>query len=168
MSARLRPHAPAIHIQLAWPGLSPTRLLHRDDQAVEIRADDGADRTAGERQHRAVLIGEHDGLRAPPQRRADVSRGIDAGDIPRAADVAHRAAKVRLGSAEGEAVAQPADPERVLSTLEGEGARAGRAADDNARFDDAETDAAAVGIGGGPEEGAGQGRQGDQACPKGG
>ena len=61
-------------------------------------------------QHRAVLVGEHDGLRAPPQRRADVSGGIDAGDIPRAADVAHRAAKVRLGSAEGEAVAQPPIP----------------------------------------------------------
>jgi hypothetical protein len=156
MASRLRSHPPAIH------------LLHRDDQAIEIRADDGADRTAGQRQHRAVLVGEHNGLRAPAQRRADVSSGIDAGDIPRAADVAHRAAKVRLGSAEGEAVAQPADPERVLSALEGEGAGAGRAADDKARFDDAETDAAAVGIGGGPEEGAGQGRQGDQACPKGG
>ena len=36
---------------------------------------------AGERQHRAVLVGEHDRLRAAADRRADIARGIDAGDI---------------------------------------------------------------------------------------
>ena len=39
-------------------------LLHRDHQAVEVGADDGADRPAGERQYRALLIGEHNRLRA--------------------------------------------------------------------------------------------------------
>ena len=52
------------------------------------------------------LIGEHDRLRAPPDGRADVPRGIDAGDVRRAADVAHGAAKARLGRAEGEPVAE--------------------------------------------------------------
>ena len=99
------------------------RLLHRDDQAITSALTMAPTELPVQFQHRAVLVGEHDGLCAPSQRRADVSGGIDAGDISRAADVAHRAAKVRLGSAEGEAVAQPADPERVLSAVEGEGAR---------------------------------------------
>jgi hypothetical protein len=60
----------------------------------------------------------------------------------------------------------PPIPTRVSFAVEGEGARAGRAADDDARLDDAEADVAAVGVCGGAEDGAGQGRQRDQAGTK--
>jgi hypothetical protein len=156
-------------VLLFIPELLASRpLLHCDRQAVEVGADDRADRVAGERQHRAVPIGEHDCLRAAADGRADIARGIDAGDVPRAVDVAHGAAKARLRRAEGEAIADAADPERVALAVEGERARARRAADHQARLDDAEADAALVGLGGGREGSAGQGQHGDQAGTKGG
>src|SRR5271168_3535686 len=95
-----------------------TCLLHRNHQAVEVSADDGADRTAGQCQDRAFRVGQYDCLRATPDGRTDVSGGIDAGDIGRAVDVARRAAEARFGSAEGEPVAQAADPDRVLPAME--------------------------------------------------
>jgi len=62
-----------------------------------------------------------------------------------AANVAHRAVEARLGGAEGEAVADAADRDRVAAAVEDEHAVAGRTADDDAGLDDAEADAAAVG-----------------------
>jgi hypothetical protein len=142
--------------------------LHRNNQPVEVRADDGADRFARERQQSAVLIGEYDRLRAPADCGAHVSRGINAGDIGRPADVAYRTVEPRLGGAEGEAVTEAADPERIASAVEGERARASRAADDEAGLDDAEADAARVGARRGSQGNTSQGQQRDQACTKGG
>ena len=141
-------------------------LPHRDHQAVEVGADDRADRVAAQGEHRAVLIGQHDSLRTAADGRADIACGIDAGDVRRAADVAHRAAKARLRRAEGEPVADAANPERVPLAVEEQRARARRAANHQARLDDAEADAALVGMDGGCEGGAGQGQHGDQACTK--
>src|SRR5664279_742753 len=124
---------------------SASRLPQRKRHAVEVRADDQAGRAAAEREHRAVLVGEHDCLRAAANRRADVTRGIDAGDIRRAADVAHRAVEARLGDAEGEAIAEAADRQRIAPAMERQRAAAARAADDEAGLEDAEADAAAVG-----------------------
>ena len=45
-------------------------------------------------------LDEHDRLRAAADRRADVTRGIDAGDVRRPADVAHRAVEACLRGAE--------------------------------------------------------------------
>jgi hypothetical protein len=142
-------------------------LLQGEGQAVEIRADDGADRVAGQRQHGAVLVGEHDRLRASPDGGADISGGIDAGHVRRALDIAHGAAEPRLGSAEGETITKAANAQRILAAVEEKRARTGRTTHDKTRLDDAEVDAPAVGIGGGNASGAGQGQHGEEAGTQG-
>jgi len=77
-----------------------------------------------------MLVSQDDPLRALNEGRADVPRGVDAGDVRRTADVVHDAAKARLGSAERESIAEAADPERVPPTVEMERARTCRPAND--------------------------------------
>src|SRR5215471_5543023 len=115
-----------------------------------------------------MLIGEHNSLRAPPGGRTDVPGGVDAGDVRGVADITHSATKECLRGAEGESVANAADPDRILPAVEEEHARTARATDDKARLDDVEADAAAVGVCVGHESRPGHGQQRNQTCTKGG
>ena len=118
-------------------------LLQRQRQSAQIQADDQAVLFADERQHGAALVGEDDGLRALEGGGAGAGLGVDADDVGRAADVADGAMEVRLRGAEGEAVAQAADRQRIAVALERQHAAAGRAADDEPGLEDADADRAA-------------------------
>ena len=70
------------------------RLLQRQRQAAQIQADDQAVLLAAERQHGAALVGEDNGLRAPPDGGAGAALGVDPGDIRRTANIADGAMEV--------------------------------------------------------------------------
>src|SRR5271155_5872155 len=93
-------------------------LLQGQHQSAQIQADDQAVLLAGERQHGAALVGEDDGLRALDGGCAGAGLGVDAGNVGRAADIADGAMEVRLRGAEGEAVTQAPDRQRIAAALE--------------------------------------------------
>jgi hypothetical protein len=121
-------------------------LLQRQRQSAQIQADDQAVLLAGECQHGAVLVGENHGLRAPDGGGAGAALGVDAVNVGRAVDIADGAMEVRLRGAEGEAVTQPADRQRIALAVERQHTFAGRAAHDEACLEDADADRAVVGV----------------------
>jgi hypothetical protein len=122
------------------------RLLQRQRQSAQIQADDQAVLLAGERQHGAFLVGEDDGLRALDGGCAGAALGVDTVDVGRAADIGDGAMEVRLRGAEGEAVTQPPDRQRIAAALEREHTLAGRTPDDEPGLEDTDADRAAVGV----------------------
>src|SRR5215831_7427562 len=70
-------------------------LPQRDCQPVEVGGDDQSGLAARQREHRAVLIGQHDRARAGgPDRGAHAARGIDTINIRRPSDVADGADEI--------------------------------------------------------------------------
>ncbi len=64
------------------------RLLQRQHQSAQIRADDQAGLLAGEREHGAALVGQHNALGAPPDGCAGAALAVvDAVDVRRAVDI---------------------------------------------------------------------------------
>ena len=120
----LRPEAGLLRLRRATAPLRPydSRLLQRDRQPTQIRIGHQPDLPAGQFQHRALLVGQHDRARAAADRKPRARRAIDAGDIRRPVDVAHPAAQHRLRSAEHEAVVQSAGKQRVDPAAKAEAA----------------------------------------------
>src|SRR6185437_1891951 len=143
------------------------RLLQRQREPAQIEADDEPLLLAGQREHRAALVGEHDGLRATHRGSPRAGLRIDSFHIGRPADVGHAAAEARLRRAEGKAIAQAADRQRIIMAVEVQHAAAGRTADHKARLKDSDADGGAVGLGGGGKADAGQHRcHRDKSCTK--
>src|SRR5262249_13330128 len=136
-------------------------LPYRDDQPVEVGGDDQSGLSAGQREHRTVLIGQHDCARAPSNRGACAGRAIDAINVRWRSDVADGADEICRRGAKGKAIAHPADREWITPAVEYERAAATRATNDNAGLDHVEPDGAAVRIGRYREPRDGQG-QSDQ------
>src|SRR5215831_5047474 len=83
-----------------------------NDEPVEVGGDDQSGLTARQREHRAVLIGQHDRASARrADRGASAGRGIDAIHISRRSDVADGADEIGRRGAKGKAIAHPADRE---------------------------------------------------------
>jgi hypothetical protein len=66
------------------------KLPQRDHQPVEVGGDDQSRLAARQRLHRAVLVGQYNPARAGADRDARAGRAIDAINIGRSSDVAHR------------------------------------------------------------------------------
>src|SRR5215467_1766845 len=133
-------------------------LSYRDQQPVEVGRDDQPRLAARQRQHRAVLVGQHDRARAPSNRDASASRAIDPINVRWRSDIADGADEIRRRGAKGKAIAQSADREWIAPAVEYERAAATRAANHNTGLDHVEPDRAAVRIGGYREPQAGQGQ----------
>ncbi len=71
------------------------------------------DLVAGQFQHRALLVAQHDRARAAADRKARAGRAVDAGDVGGTIDVADAAAQHRLRSAEHQAVIEAAGRQRI-------------------------------------------------------
>ena len=69
-------------------------------------------------QNGAVLVGEHDGADAAPDRKPRAGRGVDADNIRRALDVAHSTAQYRLRSAKQKAVVYAANSKPIAAAAE--------------------------------------------------
>ena len=64
-----------------WWHASARALLQRDREPAQIRVGHQPDLLPGQFQHRALLVGQHDGAGAAADREAGAGRAIDAGDI---------------------------------------------------------------------------------------
>src|SRR5262245_17701301 len=115
-------------------------LPQRDCQPVEVGGDDKSGLAARQREHRAVLIGQHDRARTGADRGARAGRAIDASNIRRASDVADGADEIDRRGAKSKTVAHSADRERIIPAVKYQRASAGRAANDKASLDDVEAD----------------------------
>src|ERR1035437_3402240 len=62
-------------------------LLQRNRQPAQIHIGHQSDLLAGQFQHRALLVGQHDRARAAADRKPRAGRAIDAGDIAGTVDV---------------------------------------------------------------------------------
>ena len=60
-------------------------LPHRDREPAQVRVRHQADLAAGQFQHRALLVGEHDGAGAAADGEAGTGRAVDARDVARRA-----------------------------------------------------------------------------------
>lgn len=123
--------------------LPPQRQRH----AVEIEVEDQPGLRAGHLHHRALLVGEDDRLRPAHDGRAGRACAIDTLDIARMEDVADGAAQIGLRAAEGEAVTQAADRDRILAAAKRQRAGADGAADHPAGLDERQADGADIGGG---------------------
>src|SRR5713101_2702757 len=92
-------------------------LPQRDYQPVEVGGDDQSGLAARQREHRAVLIGQHDRARAGADRGARAGRAIDAINIRRRSDVADGADEIDRRGAKSKAVAHPADRESITPAV---------------------------------------------------
>src|SRR6266849_3312082 len=133
-------------------------LPQRDYQPVEVGGDDQSGLAARQREHRAVLIGQHDRARAGADRGARAGRAIDAINIRRRSDVADGADEIDRRGAKSKAVAHPADRESITPAVKYQRAAASGAANDKASLEHVEADCAAVGVGGSREPCAGHGQ----------
>src|SRR5262245_44041724 len=115
-------------------------LAYRDDQPVKVGRDDQSSLAARQRQHRPVLVGQHDRPRAPSNRDASAGRAIDAIHVRWRSDVADGAGEIRRRGAKGKTIAQSADGEWITPAVEYERAAATRAANHNTSLDHVEPD----------------------------
>lgn len=123
-----------------------TALLERDGHAAEVGVDLQADLLAREFELGALVIGHDDHLGSLADRAAAAGCSVDPGHVAGAADMANRAAEICLGHAESQASGHGADRDRVALAMEGEGALAAGATDEEGRLVDGEADRAAVGM----------------------
>src|SRR5262249_20778393 len=95
-SARLRSRMCSFgYCSTAASNAARATLPQRDCQPVEVGGDDQSGLAARQREHRAVLIGQHDRARTGgPDRGAHAARGIDAINIRRPSDVADDADEI--------------------------------------------------------------------------
>jgi hypothetical protein len=149
-----------LRLRLTPPYKPP--LPQRNCQPAQVDVRHQPHLTAGQFQHRALLVGEHDRAGAAADRKARAGSAVDAGDIRRTVDVADPAAQHRLRPAEHQAVIQSAGGEPVISAVEVQRAASARAADDPSGFVNRERDRAALGVSGGGQRGAGESRQREQ------
>jgi len=89
------------------------KLPYCDHQPVEIGGDDQSGLAARQRQHCAVLVGQHDPARASADRDARAGSTVDAVDVGRPSNVADGADKIRRRGAEGKSITHPDDRERI-------------------------------------------------------
>src|SRR5690349_5503194 len=78
-------------------------LLQRNREPAQIRIRHQPGLLAGEFEHGALLVGQHDRARAAADGEARARRAIDAGDVGGTVDVADAAAQHRLRTAEHQA-----------------------------------------------------------------
>src|SRR5437867_725248 len=130
-------------------------LSDRDDEPVEVGGNDQSGLAARQREHRAVLIGQHDRARAPSNRGARAGRAIDAIDIRRGSDVAHGADEIGRRRAKRKTIAYAADRQWITAAVKYQRAGATRAANDNTSLEHVEADSTAIGISGSRESRAG-------------
>jgi hypothetical protein len=141
-------------------------LSHRDRKAGEIGVGHQAELTAGEFQHRALLVAQHDGAGAAADGKASAGCSVNAGDIGRTIDAADAAVQHGLRSSEHQAVIQSADRKRISPSVEGERAAAAGRADDPAAFINRQRHRAAVGASDGTQAKADGQREQNDAKPR--
>src|SRR6478735_5333868 len=134
-------------------------LPHRDREAAEIGVRHQADLMPRQFKHRALLVAQHDRARTAADRKARAGCAVDAGDVGGTKDVADAAAQHRLRAAEHQAVIEAAGRQRITAAMEVQHAAAAGTADDPARLVDRELHKALVGMRGGGQRDAGQGRK---------
>src|SRR4051812_8899942 len=111
-----------------------TALPDGDRQPRQIDVGQQADLLAGELQHRALLIGQHDAAHAAADGKAGAGGAVDALDIGRTPDVADTAAQYRARAAEHQAPVEAAGRQRIAAAVEVQYATAAGAADDPSRL----------------------------------
>jgi hypothetical protein len=141
-------------------------LFQCNRESAQIRVRQQSHLSAAQFQHCALLVGQHDGASTTADRKPRPRSGVDACDIRRALDVAHRSVQHGLRAAEDEAVVQSAGRQPLGPSPEVEGAAATGTADDPSSLVDREPYGPAVGIAGGGQ--ADEGKECNQRRASGG